>query len=484
MRRILPLFLPFLLACNFLMPLRPTAAPATRQPTTQTTTSIPPLPAGTPEPSATPSERFITRYHPEVALYAGDLVSLEVLAPTDFDEKNAKVRVSLGETLLDETTFELYGIARRRQATFYWLWDTKGLNPGPYVLTFSVLPAGPEWKETVTLLPVSAMPRPEQDARWESLTTDCCILHYITNTDAQRDIETLADRVEEQAAKARQNMGVGFDDPVQITFMPRVLGHGGFAADEIYVSYLDENYAGGDPVQVIHHEMIHILDARLGGDYRPSILVEGLATYLSEGHFKIEPILPRAAALFELDWYIPLETLANDFYPSQHEIGYLEGAALIGYLVETHGRDGFDRFYRNLPDPKDKTPAQALDAALAREFGKGLKQTEEDFIRFLRQQPVTPEIVADLRLSVAFYDTVRRYQRMMDSSAYFMTAWLMYGPDVRERNLVADYLRYPNEELNQQIITLLVRADRHLRAGEYAETESLLREVNFILDQH
>ncbi len=131
--------------------------------------------------------------------------------------------------------------------------------------------------------------------------------------------------------------------------LPRLLGHGGFASREIAVSYLDRNYMAGDEATILHHEIIHILDSRLGGDLRPSALVEGLAVYLSGGHFKPEPILPRAAALLPaepgcvawsagstplppsapaegcgIDGYIPLRRLIDNFYFEQHEIGYLE----------------------------------------------------------------------------------------------------------------------------------------------------------------
>ena len=71
----------------------------------------------------------------------------------------------------------------------------------------------------------------------------------------------------------------------------------GLQSDGIWVSYLDRNYAGSNSEIVFHHEMVHVLDSRLGGELRPTILVEGLAVYLSGGHFKYEPLIPRAAAL-------------------------------------------------------------------------------------------------------------------------------------------------------------------------------------------
>ena len=115
----------------------------------------------------------------------------------------------------------------------------------------------------------------------------------------------------------------------------------GLPSSEISVSYLDRNYASNSWELVVHHEMVHAIDGHLGGDFRPTIFVEGLAVYLTGGHYKPEPLMPRAAALLPayLNQYIPLKTLADDFYASQHEIGYLEGASLIEYMVKTYGWD-------------------------------------------------------------------------------------------------------------------------------------------------
>ena len=92
-------------------------------------------------------------------------------------------------------------------------------------------------------------------------------------------------------------IGGDFSEPLVVTLMPRVLGQGGFASSEMYISFLDRNYAGNMLEMVLHHEMVHILDNRLGGEMRPTILIEGLAVYLSGGHYKLEDLIPRAAAL-------------------------------------------------------------------------------------------------------------------------------------------------------------------------------------------
>jgi hypothetical protein len=333
-------------------------------------------------------------------------------------------------------------------------------------------------------LPEHALPLPEPRARWETVESECCEVHYITGTDAAQDLEALLEHTDGQAAKAVARMGIEFSDPIPITILPRVLGHGGFAGDEIYISYLDDNYAGNDFSQVLHHEMIHILDGRLGGDLRPSILVEGLAVYLSGGHFKKEPLLSRAAALLDLGWYIPLVPLTDSFYTSQHEVGYLEGAALVQFLVNEYGWEAFEAFYRGITSQPGGKHSQALDAALQSNFGVTLAQLENRFITHLDDQQRIPDMIEDVRLTVAYYETVRRYQRILDPSAYFLTAWLPSGAQMRERGIVADYLRHPQNAENRLIESVLLQADRQLRAGNYVEAEKALSAANRLMDNY
>lgn len=442
-----------------------------------------PLPAGTPAPSPTPAAGFSIRIHPDGPLYVGDLVSFEVLAPDGFDPKDKVVLLEAGGQMLGEQAFRPFGIGGRSQATFSWVWDTAGLESGTHTLTFRLRPDEFSWEETLTLLPAADVPYPEPNARWESIPSDCCLIYYITGTDAHRDIETLAEMADSEALRVEARFGAQFDDQIPLTFLPRVLGHGGFAWDGLYVSYLDENYAGSTTRQVIHHEMVHWLDFRQEGDLRPSILVEGLAVYLSNGHFKEEPILPRAAALLELDWYIPLRELTDNFYPSQHEIGYLQAAALVAYLVETYGWERFDDFYRAIHPAPDGKQSTALENALQKHFGLTLESLESAFLDYLRSQPVDDSHRADARLTVAFYDTVRHYQQRYDPSAYFLTAWLPDIPEMRRRGIVADLLRRPREAVNLQIESLLIEADQALRAGEYGQAEAKLRVVMEMLEQ-
>ena len=422
------------------------------------------------------------RTHPDGPLYVGDLVSFEAYNPVAAQPFTNSLRISLAGKTLAEQPFSQFGMGARSQATFYWAWDTHALQPGDYILTFTLLPSGVHWDQKISLLPAAQLPAAQAGAHWVSVETACCTLHYITGTDAEKDLDALKSMLDAQAADVARRMGAQYKGKVPVTYLPRTLGHGGFTSDGIYVSYLHQNYAGGTAQQVTHHELVHWLDGQMGGNLRPSMLQEGLALYMSDGHFKIEPILPRAAALLDLKLYIPLRKLADTFYFSQHEASYAEAAALISYIISTYGQDGFNTFYRDIHPAKSGSQADALDAALQAHFGVSLETLDVNFSAYLRQQPADTTARTDMRLTVAFYDTVRRYQREMDPSAYFLYTWLPDVATMRQRGIVADFLRHPDGLLNSQIENLLVSGDAALRAADYNGVDSKINTVNLLLD--
>jgi hypothetical protein len=482
------------LACRALPANAPPVATATAHPSAtlvpSSTASRPPA-TRTPSPAASPTASlppasltstatppFRLQLHPEGGLYVGDQVSFEIIGDTPSDTQ-ASITIE-GVADLGSASFKPFGIDGRNQATFLWAWDTSGLPPATYTATLTV--GAETWQQPITLQDAARL----DEGEWASLATACCVIHYITHTEAERDLPTLAAEADSQARRAAQRLGISFTEPITITLLARVLGHGGFASDAgIAISYLDQNYANNRFDIVLHHEMIHILDARLAGDYRPSLFVEGLAVYLTGGHFKEEPLLERAAALLAIEggeWYIPLAALANDFYPSQHEIGYLEAGALIEYMINRWGWDEFFAFYRNIQPTQDKLPATAIDAALKAHFDLSFGDLENDFLRVLRQQRVSQAAKDDLRLTVIYYDTLRRYQQLLDPSAYFATAWLLDVDEMRRRGIVADYVRHPQAEINQEVEARLIAANHALAAGDFASAESLLTQVHDRLD--
>jgi hypothetical protein len=493
----------------------PTPQPSKTNLPTQTHT---PSPTTTkPAPTATPAPPggFQVRLHPDGGLYVGDQVSVEVIAPPNAVLKGKKVEVRAGApqlengiaaqvdaalrrstrnlggggavaspgALIGRAEFGPFGIGERNQATLFWAWDTAGLEPGAHSLSFSIQPGGPSWTETVTLLPAGEVPYPEPQARWASTETDCCLVYYITGTAAERDLDDLETMIEAQAESVEKRFGARFEKVIPIVLLPRVMGHGGFADEEISVSYLDRNYAGSSPELVLHHELVHILDGRQGGELRPTLFVEGLAVYLSGGHFKPEALMPRMAALLESGRYVPLATLADNFYPAQHETGYLEAAALIEFMVNEWGWQAFTAFYRDIHPHPDKLQSKAIEVALQEHFQVSFAVMEQQFIKALRRLPLTEDIRNDARLTLGFYDEVRRYQQLLDPSAYFLTAWLPGNAELRERGIVADYVRRPETLENIALEALLVSTDERLRAFDYTSARRALKAVTAVLDR-
>jgi hypothetical protein len=419
--------------------------------------------------------------HPDGPLYIGDQVSFEVLVPSSTGESNSSVEVSFAGQQLGSAPFAPFGIGGRSQATLWWVWNTRDLKPGNHTLTFTRLPENTSWTETFTLRPPDQVPPPEPEAHWASSVTACCNLYYITGTAAERDIVFLGKEADQQSTAVSSQLNTTLSQRIDIVFMSRVVGQGGFTLGAIYVSYLDKNYIGNDMAILFHHEFVHFYDSSLGGEYLPSILEEGLAVYLTGGHFKPEPLGPRAATLLDLGWYIPLTTVANDFYNQQHDIAYLEAGSLVKYLVDTYGWDAFNRFFRTIPNPNNQSVSAVMDIALHDHFSISFADLENSYLSYLHSQSRTTDIRTDLKLSVTFFDVVRRYQEILDPSAYFLTAWLPDASVMRQRGIVADFLRHPEGWKNLVLEPLLIRSQIELFSGDYKNADRTLTWTNWLM---
>jgi hypothetical protein len=421
--------------------------------------------------------------HPDGPLYVGEQVSFEVLAPAGRGDSGGSIQVSYHGQQLGEAGFAPFGMGGRSEATLWWVWDTHALKPGRYDLTFTRLPDNFSWTESFSLRPESQIPSPQPEAHWASLTTTCCVLNYITGTAAERDITTLGQEADQEAATVSKQLDVKLVKPIVVTLMSRVVGQGGFTAGSVYLSYLDDNYTGDDMPILFHHEFVHYYDAIAGGNYRPSFFEEGLAVYLTGGHFKPEPLVARAAALLTLGSYIPLTSVANEFYNQQHDISYLEAATFVNYLVVTYGWEAFNTFYRDISAPaRGQTDSDVIDAALQTHFKLSFTDAETAYLAYQRKQPFTQDQRLDLQVTVGFFDTVRSYQAVLDPSAYFLNAWLPDASVMRQRAIVADLLRHPEGWLNRLDERLLERAHAEWFGGDYAGAEHTLGWTNSILN--
>jgi hypothetical protein len=177
-----------------------------------------------------------------------------------------------------------------------------------------------------------------------------------------------------------------------------------------------------------------------------------------------------------------LKALADDFYASQHETGYLEGASLVEYMVNTYGWSAFSSFYRDIHSHQGESQSDSINSALLVHFSMTFSQLEQDFITALKAEPDTSSWVDDVRLMVSYYDTMRRYQQLLDPSAYFRTAWLMDNKAMRERGIVADYLRHPHTPENLALETLFLTAHQQMLAQDYTTASQTLDAINSVLD--
>lgn len=500
------------LACNNLAP-QPTETPV--PPTTTalpsatpapTLTATPVLPTPTAFPTATPGRAFNgdlyigegdVLVHPDPQVYAGDQVSFEVSVHdgAGLGLNRFPVALYLGDPkdghLLDTAQAFPSGLGGRLQATFTWTWTAEELT-GEQTLTAVVDPddviqIGDENPNnntltfTLSILPRDSLTPIESEAHWVTTESDCCIFNYISGSAAERDIDMIKATADNAVQYVEGRMNKDLQQKMVFNLIDRLLGHGGFASTTITITYIDRDYAGGGIESVFRHEATHLLDRQFG-NFRPSIIEEGTATFVAGGHFKEEPFEPRLIGVIDLGQYIPLTELANHFYNSQHEIGYLEGAAFIEYLVNNYGWDRYTHFLGSFQS--GPTDSMVLDAALRLIYDRSLAEMETDWLAKLKAEPVDARWRSDVDYTVQYYDTVRRYQQINDPSAYFLTAWI---PDITRAvrdNIVADYSRHPDSPTNIALETMLVEASHTIADGDFESTHNYLRAVNAVLDSN
>ncbi|MBN1430101.1 MAG: hypothetical protein JXB07_17150 [Anaerolineae bacterium] len=441
-----------------------------------------PLPTATPLPTPTPSTLWLTgeiRVYPGPLHYAGDVLSIEVAIENAglLNENTAATLTIDNHVPLPITPFVANSPLRQDILGFRWAWDTTD-QAGLHKLTVSV-PIGQDTMQElsthVEILPSGERPAQEQNAAWAEQIIPCCKIAYVTHTASARDIHLLAVKITSSIAAVEEKLGfLVSGKPIPITLIDNIWGHGAFAGTEIVISYVDRDYAGVDVDNIIRHEGTHYAMRPLQHK-TPTILVEGVAVYVAGGHYKPEPIPERAAALLQLNQYIPLAELATDFYSHQHEIAYLEAAGLVSYLVETY--DWYDFLALYSTTDLEVSEAQWLDQALRLTYNKGLSEIEADYMLWLRQQNPGDQ-TEDLRLTIKLLDTVRRYQTIY---APYQEALPTAG-EALEQGLVAELVREPNAPENIALEAILSQAGWHLQQGNYTSCEASLLVINQVLD--
>ena len=461
------------------------------------TNTVAPIPSPTDIPTPPPPDLSIAEedvfLYPIPEIYAGDRVTFQILAhvPDNVDPQSVTVHVLVNYQDVAEGTLSTPNLAGDAVGLFEWAWDTTG-ETGEHLVhvildRFDTVTTGDEILDnnqvalTVPVRDPQELPAAERNATWVTAETDCCLVHVVSGTAAYRDLPELLVQVETAVRQAADNLEEELARKVDVYLIDRVIGQGGYAGNSIVVSYLDRHYASRGFEQVLIHEAVHVLDRQFAPD-RITFLAEGLAVWGSGGHYKPENIHQRAAALVRLNQYIPLTQLIDNFYPVQHEIGYLEAAGFVNYLIDTYGWPQFKRFYADTTAEDAATISQAMDLNLQQYFGITLAQAEANWQVYLGSLPEDGTALTDLQTSIRYFNVMRRYQRFYDPTAYFLTAWLPHPGSLETEGNPADLTRHPQGEINVTLEVMLQAADTAVRSGDYNKANVLLDSITRVLD--
>ena len=470
-------------------------------PATETSTPIPAFPTIEASPSATPLPADLSltldnlQLFPVPTLFSGDRVTFQILpyVPEGIAVNNISVDIYVDGQVIASETLDSRNWAGQAQGVYEWLWDTTG-QPGDHEVRIVLdnldrikegdeSEANNEVSLTVTVRKAGERPLAERDATWITAETDCCKVHAQTRTAAYRDLPQLLETVETAVAQAAIQLREEPDNKLDVYFIDRTIGQGGYAGTGIVSTYVDRPYAGGNLHELLVHEAVHVLDRQFAPQ-RLKYLAEGLAVWASGGHYKAEELNKRMAALVQLGLYIPLSDLIKDFYLIQHETGYLEAGGFVSYLIEEYGYNVFRDFYAATSADDAASEWEILNVNLQEAYGKSLAQIETEWLQSIKALPSDPLQTADLETTIRYYETMRRYQQQYDPSAYFLTAWLPHPQDVRDEGNPADLRRHPQTAVHITLEIMFQVAHEAFLAGNYNRANVLLDSVDRILNEN
>lgn len=431
------------------------------------------------------------RIYPVPQLVVGDKVTFQLLPtlPEGVSADQVNVQISVNDQIIVDGQLGYgWNLSGEASGLYQWVWDTTNAK-GEHRITILLDPhdtlthgdANIEDNRvdlTITVASAQILPAYLTQSKWQKYSTAYANIYVVEGTAAHRDHAKLITRVDAAIQKAATVLGIIPHEKIEVYFIDRVIGQGGYASGSMVITYSDRNYAGGHLDSVLVHESIHVLDNQLvkGMEYR--FLTEGMAVWGSGGHYKTENLDSRAAGLLlDTALYIPLEKLVSDFYPAQHEIGYLEGGAFTSYLMRAYGLEKVRDFYSNLKEYPQLSLVDGMSQNMVEYFGKTLVELEADWHAFLREQPRTANDALDLTLTIEYYDLMRRYQMNYDKTAYFLYAWLPPPEYMFENQISGALTRRPTDEVNLVFEMMLVSADFALRNGDYELVKALFDSI-------
>ncbi len=434
----------------------------------------------------------ITLY-PGPDIYAGENVTFQLLpdVPDGIAVQDVEVEILVDGTPITQSILTQRNWAGQAQGIYEWVWHTAetpithtvtvSLDPNDKLQNGDPDPSNNSVSFEVAVLDPSGLPVREQEATWISAETDCCILYAISNTAAARDLYLLTEQVDSAVAQASQKIDEPLNQKINIYFTDRIIGQGGFAGADMVIAYVDRQYNGGNLHELLVHEATHVIDRQFAPE-RIRFLAEGLAVWSAGGHYKPENLTERSAALYQIGEYIPLTDLINDFYPVQHEIGYLQAAGFVTYLIDSYGWANFRTLYANASSSDAATDAEAIDLNLQQVYNRSLASLEAEWLNSLSNTEVSEEAIIDLTTTIRFYNVMRRYQLAYDPPAHFLSAWLPMPRDVRTRGNTADFTRRPESETIYALEAMLLEAEEDLETGNFNRANVTLDSITRVLD--
>jgi hypothetical protein len=471
----------------------------TSEPTVTTAVTDTPVPTLAPTPTPRPPDLSLAAsdvyLYPVPSIFAGDKVTFQIFphVPDNVAPDEVTVQVLIdGATIVDGALGGRSHLSGEVVGLFEWAWNTTGLlgthelqvllDPEDSIRVGDEDPENNQVVLTVSVHDRDGLPPNETNAIWKRAESACCNVHVVSGTAADRDLPELLAAIDSAMQQAISKLNEQPRRKFDVYLIDRVIGQGGYAGSALVVSYLDRDYASNDLHQVLVHEAVHLLDRQFAPQ-RISFLAEGLAVWASDGHYKQEDLNLAAAALLELEHFVPVERLINQFYPVQHEIGYIEAGGLVTYMVETYGWPRFRNFYSEVTQDDEGTLADTFDAKLRSHFNTSLDELESSWQAYLRALPQNREVVADVQTTIRYYETMRRYQMLYDPTAHFLIAWLPSPNGVQETGNPADLTRHPKTALNVTLEIMLQAAGDVLHDGDHDRANVILNSIARVLDR-
>jgi len=432
--------------------------------------------------------------YPVSKIISGDRVTFQIqpYVPDEVSVENVPVEIYVDGQLVSQDTLDWRNWEGNAQGIYEWVWDTSGLagmheirvllDGQDRIQDGDEDPTNNEVKTTIRVGKSAERPLEERDASWITAETDCCYVHALTRTAAYRDFPELLVMVDSAISEASSRLGVYPEEKINIYFIERTIGQGGYAGTEMVIVYNDRPFIGGELYELLVHESVHIIDRQFAPQ-RTKFLAEGVAVWAAGGHYEEQDLQQRAATLLAINEFIPLAELANNYYPAQHEIGYLESGAFVDYLVGEYGWPDVREFYSNTSISDGASEAEALDVNLQHYFNASLAEMEAAWLAELQTYSPNDEDIAELRTTIRYYEMARAYQKLFDPTAYFRTAWLPHPDEVIEFGNAADFLRQPDTEINFTIELMLRSAYDAIAESDYNRATVILESIERFLKQ-